>query len=78
MATNHSTKKHKDEKVIVSYRVVDFPCCLVIEEYEWTANMENLVKAECIFSTKINLEKSMEVRSTSIRGHIWKVLTGLR
>ncbi|KAM0996719.1 hypothetical protein ACFX14_006788 [Malus domestica] len=34
----------KVEKVVVSDRIVDSPCCLVIGEYGWTANMEMIMK----------------------------------
>ncbi|GKG55280.1 heat shock cognate protein 80, partial [Tanacetum coccineum] len=36
----------KVEKVIVSDRVVDSPCCLLTSKYGWTANMERFMKAQ--------------------------------
>nr|AAL76087.1 HSP90-like protein [Oryza sativa] len=47
----------KVEKVVVSDRVVDSPCCLVTGEYGWTANMERIMASETetfAFQAEIN------------------------
>lgn len=66
----------KLEKCVISNRIVQSPCCLVTNEYGWTANMERIMKAQALRDNSMSMHmKSKKIMEINPKH---KIIKGLK
>ena len=63
------------EKVLVSNRLADSPCCLVTSEYGWTASMERIMRAQALRNDAFGMMSAKKIMEINPDNSIIKVLS---
>ena len=63
------------EKVLVSNRLADSPCCLVTSEYGWSASMERIMRAQALRNDAFGMMSAKKIMEINPDNSIIKVLS---